>query len=174
MTVEVVLCLGSNLGDRAMHMRGMEKELSRVLLPPVSRSRLMETEPLGVTAGHPWYYNRLVRGRYEASARDLLDTCRTIEERLGRTRPEKYAPRTADIDIVLFGDLIVNEQDLIIPHRHILDRRFCMEGLKEIAGEWVVPGYNSAIKDLARTMGGEVRKQKIRVVTSNGRSGSLS
>lgn len=160
--VDVVLCLGSNLGDRASYMRQMEQELEEVLLPPIRKSSLMETEPLGVTAGHPWYYNRLVRGMYEDTPRGLLEKCQEIEKKLGRTRPEKYSPRTADIDILLFGDAVVNENDLVIPHRHIADRRFCLKGLKEIAGKWLVPGVNKSVNELIKEMDAGVRKQQIR------------
>ena len=160
--VDVVLCLGSNLGDRASKMGQMERNLARVLLPPISKSRLMETEPLGVTAGHPWYYNRLVRGRYGRTPRELLEICQAIEQKLGRERPEKYAPRTADIDILLFGDQAINEKDLIIPHRHILDRRFCLEGLAEIAGDWIVPGLLKPVNALMKEMAAGVKNQKIK------------
>jgi 2-amino-4-hydroxy-6-hydroxymethyldihydropteridine diphosphokinase len=160
--VDVVLCLGSNLGDRTANMRLMEAALERELQPPIRKSRLMETEPLGVTAGHPWYYNRLVRGKYDGTPLGLLETCQAIEKELGRTRPEKYAPRTADIDIVLFGDRVVNGKELIIPHRHILDRRFCLEGLDEIAGEWVVPGTHKPVHELAQHIAAEIRQQQIR------------
>jgi 2-amino-4-hydroxy-6-hydroxymethyldihydropteridine diphosphokinase len=159
---DVVLCLGGNLGDRASYLRRMEAGLEGVLLPPIRRSRLMETEPLGVTADHPWYYNRLIRGRYDGAPRGLLETCRAIEKACGRTRPEKYAPRTADIDILLFGDMVVSEKDLIIPHRHILDRRFCLEGLNEIAAEWIVPGTGASAGALALEPAPEVMKQQIR------------
>ena len=92
---DVVLCLGTNLGDRVSYMQKMEQALEEVLLPPISKSSLMETGPLGVTADHPWYYNRLVRGRYNGTPRDLLKRCQAIEQKLGRTRPEKYAPSTS-------------------------------------------------------------------------------
>ena len=156
--VDVVLCLGSNLGDRASHLRSMEAGLERVLLPPFRKSRLMETEPLGVTAGHPWYYNRLLRGTYDGTPDSLLATCQSIEKCSGRTRPGKYAPRTADIDIVLFGNEVVSGKNLIIPHRHILDRRFCLEGLNE----WIVPGAEQSVCALAAAMEAEVRTQRIR------------
>jgi 2-amino-4-hydroxy-6-hydroxymethyldihydropteridine diphosphokinase len=164
--VDVVLCLGTNLGDRVSYMQKMEQALEEVLLPPISKSSLMETGPLGVTADHPWYYNRLVRGRYNGTPRELLKSCQTIEQKLGRTRPEKYAPRTADIDILLFGEQIIYENDLIIPHRHIIDRRFCLEGLRDIAGEWIVPGIKKTVSNLTKDMGEDVGGQEIRVIES--------
>ncbi len=165
--VEVVLSLGSNLGNRAAFMREMEHALEQLLGPPVRKSSLMETEPLGVTVGQPWYFNRLISGRYEGTPRELLEKCRVIEKKLGRTRPEKYAPRTADIDILLFGNQVVNEKDLVIPHRHIPDRRFCLAGLREIAGGRKVPGLSKSVNELVKEMGAEVRKQKIRVIESD-------
>ena len=164
--VDVVLCLGTNLGDRVSYMQKMEQALEEVLLPPISKSSLMETEPLGVSADHPWYYNRLVRGGYNGMPRQLLKKCQAIEQKLGRIRPDKYAPRTADIDILLFGDQVINENDLIIPHRHIIDRRFCLEGLQDIAGEWIVPGIKKSINKLVKEMGEDVGRQEIMVIES--------
>jgi 2-amino-4-hydroxy-6-hydroxymethyldihydropteridine diphosphokinase len=163
--VDVVLSLGGNLGNRASYLRLMEAGLESMLLPPIRKSRLMETEPLGVTADHPWYYNRLVRGSYEDTPRVLLETCQAIEKTCGRTRPEKYAPRTADIDILLFGDMVISEKDLIIPHRHILDRRFCLEGLREIAAELIVPGTGATAGALAQKLAPKVRKQQLRYLS---------
>jgi 2-amino-4-hydroxy-6-hydroxymethyldihydropteridine diphosphokinase len=164
MMVDVVLCLGSNLGDRAANMREMEQGLDRLLIPPIIRSRLMETEPLGVTAEHPWYYNRLVRGGFDGTPRELLKKCQSIEKSLGRTRPGKNAPRTADIDILLFGNVNINEEDLVIPHRHVAERRFCLDGLQEIAGGWKVPGLLKTAGELIKETGAEVRAQTIRYV----------
>ncbi|MGA2506306.1 MAG: 2-amino-4-hydroxy-6-hydroxymethyldihydropteridine diphosphokinase [Chitinispirillaceae bacterium] len=159
---DVVICLGTNLGDRVSYMQKMEQALEEVLLPPISKSSLMETEPLGVTTDHPWYYNRLVRGEYNGTPRELFKRCQAIEQKLGRTRPEKYAPRTSDIDILLFGEQVINGNDLIIPHRHILDRRFCLEGLRDIAGKWIVPGVNKSVNELVKEMAIDIRKQQIR------------
>ena len=75
-------------------------------------SRLMETEPVGLEDTQPFYYNRLVRGGYNGTARELLKQCLAIEKKLGRTRHEKFAPRTADIDILLFGKAVTAEADL--------------------------------------------------------------
>lgn len=157
--VDVVLCLGSNLGDRASNMRQMETGLERMLMPPLLKSRLLETEPLGAVAGHPWYYNRLLRGKYGGTPYELLAACQALEKALGRTRPGKYAPRTADIDIVLFGEQVIAEHDLVVPHRRILDRRFCLEGLAEIAGDWTIPGLDKPARVLLKEMGPDVKKQ---------------
>jgi 2-amino-4-hydroxy-6-hydroxymethyldihydropteridine diphosphokinase len=161
---EVILSLGTNLGDRAAHMRSMEDELGKVLLPPIIKSRLLETEPLGVTADHPWYYNRLIKGGYNGTPFELLAACQGIEYRLGRTRPEKYAPRTADIDIILFGEVLLNDARLVIPHRRLADRRFCLEGLIELAADRQVPGMGKTVRELEREMRAEVRMQERRFI----------
>jgi 2-amino-4-hydroxy-6-hydroxymethyldihydropteridine diphosphokinase len=161
---EVILCLGTNLGNRAEYIQRMEDELRGILAPPISLSRLMETEPLGSAAGQGWYYNRLLRGGYAGTPHELLDSCQDIEKRLGRERPCKNAPRTADIDIMLFGEVQINDARLIVPHRHLADRRFCIAGLLELAPEWPVPGTGKSVRELDKEMGEEVRRQEIRFV----------
>jgi 2-amino-4-hydroxy-6-hydroxymethyldihydropteridine diphosphokinase len=161
---DVIVSLGTNLGDRASLMRQMEQGLHEILMPPIELSRLMETEPLGVTRDHPWYYNRLVRGAFCGTPRELLAACQALERRLGRTRPAKYAPRTADVDILLFGEVLVNEQDLVIPHPHLTDRRFCLEGLLDVAAMWRIPGMGKTMSELAREMADDVRAQQIRYI----------
>lgn len=161
---EVILSLGTNLGDRAAHMLSMEEELGKVLLPPIKKSRLLETEPLGVTADHPWYYNRLIKGGYNGTPFELLAACQGIEYRLGRTRPEKYAPRTVDIDIILFGEVLLKDARLVIPHRRLADRRFCLEGLMELAADRQVPGMGKTVRELEQEMRAEVRMQELRLI----------
>jgi 2-amino-4-hydroxy-6-hydroxymethyldihydropteridine diphosphokinase len=161
---EVILCLGTNLGDRGHYMQRMEKELRGILIPPITLSRLMETEPLGTVAGQEWYYNRLLRGRYAGTPLELLDSCRDIEKQLGRERPFKNAPRTADIDIILFGEVQINDARLIVPHCHLADRRFCIAGLLELVPDCLVPGIGKSVRELDKEMREDVRMQGIRFV----------
>jgi 2-amino-4-hydroxy-6-hydroxymethyldihydropteridine diphosphokinase len=162
--VEVVLSLGSNLGDRAANMSAMERELERLLEPPVRKSRLMETEPVGVTGHQGWFYNRLIRAGYGGAPAELLRQCQAIEEKLGRTRPQKNAPRTADIDILLYGEVLIIDRDLVIPHSRLWDRRFCILGIIEIAGEWLLPGFSKRADVLAREREPELKDQMIRFI----------
>jgi len=167
--VDVILSFGSNLGDRAMYMRRMEREVAALLKPPIVQSNLMETEPLGTVSSQEWFYNRLVRGTYCGTPRALLQACLAIEAKLGRTRPERYAPRTADIDILLFGGQIIEEPDLIVPHPAIQKRRFCIRGLKEIAGDMVVPGTGKSIAEVAGEWEMKVWEQKVIVAEVQGK-----
>ena len=162
--VDVVLSLGSNLGDRAENMRCMEAKVEQIFEPPVIKSSLMETRHVGQSSAPP-YLNRLIRGKYRGSAADLLHDCRNIEKVLGRERPFYGAPRTADIDILLFGDEEIDRDDLVIPHPRILERRFCIVGLAEIAGERDLPGSSFTFAGLAQTMGPAVAAQEIRIVS---------
>jgi 2-amino-4-hydroxy-6-hydroxymethyldihydropteridine diphosphokinase len=164
--VDVVLSLGCNLGDRAAHMRGMERELERILEPPVIKSRLMETEPVAVSGEQVWYFNRLLRAGYAAGPVELLRQCQAIEAKLGRTRPQKFAPRTADIDILLYGEVQIIEQDLTVPHPRLWDRRFCIIGLQEIAADWKMAGCSKRAGELAAEREPMLRDQKIRFVAN--------
>jgi 2-amino-4-hydroxy-6-hydroxymethyldihydropteridine diphosphokinase len=163
-SIDVVLSLGSNLGDRAFFLRRMGEEIGRLLLPPVRFSRLMETEPLGVSTNQEWFYNRLVRGGYRGTSRSLLSACQAIENALGRTRPEKYAARTADIDILLFGDSLINEPDLIVPHPAIQKRRFCIMGLCEVAPELVFPGIGRRVDEAAKEWMMAAGEQEMKII----------
>jgi 2-amino-4-hydroxy-6-hydroxymethyldihydropteridine diphosphokinase len=144
----VVLSLGTNSGDRVLNMRRMEAELLNILDPPIRFSSLMETAHVG-GGERPVYYNRLIRGRYAGSPSDLLHQCQAIELDLGRRREERFAPRTADIDILLFGNEEVAEKNLCIPHPRMLDRCFCIAGLAEIAGELTMPRFTETIGEAA-------------------------
>ena len=161
--VDVVLSLGSNLGNRSGNMQRMEEETGRLFAVPPGKSALMETGHVGPGSA-PLYLNRLIRGKYRGSAADLLRDCQELEKKLGRERPFAGAPRTADIDILLFGDEEICRDDLVVPHPRILERRFCLVGLAEIAGERVLPGSSRTFAELARTMDPVVAAQDIRIV----------
>jgi 2-amino-4-hydroxy-6-hydroxymethyldihydropteridine diphosphokinase len=164
LVVRVILSLGTNLGDRAANMAAMVGHIRELLSPPITFSSLMETEPVGVPTVQPWYLNRLVMGGFAGSARELLERCRDIENGLGRERPSPLAARTADVDILLYGERIVNEPDLIVPHLRMLSRRFCLEGLRELDGERVIPGVGMSVDACWRSMPQEVRHQQVRRV----------
>jgi 2-amino-4-hydroxy-6-hydroxymethyldihydropteridine diphosphokinase len=162
--VQVYLSLGSNEGLRKKYMEAMERELSCVLEGPLARSRLMETEPLEIDTTQSCFLNAVVGGLYGAGAHDLLYTCKDIEIRLGRKRPYFHAPRTADIDILVFGDSVMNDDDLCLPHPALCRRRFCMEGLNQIAPGLVIPGLNITVRDIYAGLPEEVIKQNVKFI----------
>lgn len=163
------LSLGSNLGNRSAAIGAMIDRLGGILLPPVSISSLMETEPVDVTGVQPWYYNQIISGYYKGDAQKLLRQCLTIENELGRQRGAPKSSRTADIDILLFGDEIIQSDDLVIPHASLTKRRFCLEGLCQIHPDWIVPDKKLTIKQLVEAMDLSVLSQQITMAV-NGRN----
>lgn len=159
--IQVALSLGSNLGDRAFYINEMENRLSGVLVPPFKKSSLMETEPVDVAERQPAYLNRVFCGGYAHDAEELLEQCFQIERELGRIDKGTKLARTADIDIVLFGDLKLSGEKLTVPHPQLFTRKFCIEGLREIVPEWNIPGTGFTVMELYDTIWLAVKDQKV-------------
>jgi 2-amino-4-hydroxy-6-hydroxymethyldihydropteridine diphosphokinase len=130
--VTVAVALGSNLGDRRAHLDYGVTRL-RGLLEHLKASQYRDTEPFGVPGHQPLYLNAAAVGETTRSARDLLEALLEIEQQRGRTRPYATAPRTLDLDLVLFGEESIDEPGLIVPHPRFRGRRFVLEPLAEIA-----------------------------------------
>ena len=146
MTIAAV-ALGSNLGDRSAHL---DYAISRLQshLANVRVSRYYETDPIGVPGPQPLFLNAAVVGSTDASARDLLRTLLEIEVERGRERPHPGAARTLDLDLVLYGNLILDEPGLIVPHPRFRERRFVLEPLAEIAPQLLDPVTGSTVGEL--------------------------
>ena len=164
----VILSLGTNLGNRLRNMEHMEEHLSSMLSSPFLRSPLYETAPLGVGTEHQPYLNRIVAGGFFGTPFDLLRACQKIERDLGRSSKGNLSPRTADIDILLYGYLSLESEELTIPHKGIMDRRFCIEGLAAMYPEKMMPGLGLTFEDMKAGMRGEVRGQGMRTIESKG------
>ena len=144
----------------------MEQELRLLIGPEMKTSMLMETAPVEVAAGQPWYLNRIVGGFYTGSAGRLLEACCSIERRLGRTGKGMRTDRTADIDILLFGGRSLSTDTLIIPHPGILRRRFCLEGLLQIMPDAMIAG--TTVREHHACMPPSVKSQRMRFVVPQG------
>ena len=126
------VALGSNVGDRAAHLALARRLLSR--LPDTTfyaESLIEETEPLGPRK-QPRYLNQMVLLSTHLSAQELLQHCLAIEQRAGRQRAARWGPRTLDLDIVRYGDHLINEPDLVVPHRELANRDFWERELREL------------------------------------------
>jgi 2-amino-4-hydroxy-6-hydroxymethyldihydropteridine diphosphokinase len=126
------VALGSNLGDRAGHLRRAREALAS--LPHtqlLAASAIEETPPLAGMP-QPSYLNQMVLLETTLEPRALLQACRDIEQREGRERAQRWGPRTLDLDIVRFGNRHVNEPDLIIPHPELANRDFWQRELAEL------------------------------------------
>jgi len=151
--VIAAVALGSNLGERAAHLDHAVSRL-RDLLRGLRVSRFYDTVPVGATGPQPLYLNAAVVGEAAMPARALLETLLTIEEERGRERPYANAPRSLDLDLILFGDLIIDEPGLIVPHPRFRERRFVLQPLAEIAPALKDPVTGKTVAELLASAAG--------------------
>lgn len=136
----VFLSLGGNLGDRLAYLRTALDALSRgPRMSPAGVSKVYETAPVEVEGGHPDYLNCVAKVDCGLPAIELLRYCQGIEVALGRENKGEKAPRTVDIDILLFGESEIESPDLTVPHPGI-GRAFNLRGLADLDPDLRVPG----------------------------------
>lgn len=136
--------LGSNLGDREATIRRAAELIGAVRL-----SRLVETEPWGYE-NQPMFVNAVAELETGLTARQLLDHLLDVERRLGRERiGRRWGPRTIDLDLLLYGDEVIDEPGLVVPHPHLLERRFVLEPLAELIPGRKIPGNGTVREALA-------------------------
>lgn len=145
--ITVAVSIGSNLGDRQSHLRFGIYKLSRIL-DDMRVSNQRETAPVGVAVDQPEFLNAAVVGTTTLPPRELLDALLAIERERGRERPFPNAPRTLDLDLILYGDSVVDEPGLQVPHPRFRERRFVLEPLAEIAPDTVDPVTGLTIRQL--------------------------
>ncbi|HVA42771.1 MAG TPA: 2-amino-4-hydroxy-6-hydroxymethyldihydropteridine diphosphokinase [Acidimicrobiales bacterium] len=138
------LGLGSNLSDRWAYLRAAVEELRRVERV-TAVSEVYETEPVGGPSDQGPYLNAVVELDTARSPRELLELCRSLEAAAGRVRQERWGPRTLDVDVLLVGDLVVNEEDLVVPHPRLWERRFMVAPLSHLAPELVPEAWESRL-----------------------------
>jgi 2-amino-4-hydroxy-6-hydroxymethyldihydropteridine diphosphokinase len=155
--VRVAISLGSNLGDRDAHLEYAIDAL-QLDLTDVSVSSFVETQPVGVGPEHGTYLNAAMVGRTQLPARVLLERLLDIEEERGRARPYPMAPRTLDLDLILYGDATIEEDGLFVPHPRFRERDFVLRPLAEIAPDMVDPITNRTIADLLNRRSGDQEK----------------
>ncbi len=155
------VAIGSNLGDRGGHVVAALVALASLPRTDlIARSRVVETEAL-VLPGQPRggaYLNAAAIVRTRLSARELLGQFQAIERGRGRDRasePGRWLPRTLDLDLLLYGDGVINEPGLIVPHPRMHERRFVLGPLAEVAADWRIPGLNRTAADLLADLGGQ-------------------
>jgi 2-amino-4-hydroxy-6-hydroxymethyldihydropteridine diphosphokinase len=156
----VYLSLGSNLGERVANIKTAIDRLGS-LGEVVVVSSFYETEPVEFTA-QPWFLNCAVKFHTQKMPRQLLNGVLNIEKRMGRRRVQDKGPRIIDIDILLFGNSVVDTKDLTIPHAAMHTRRFVLEPLAEIAPELRHPVLKSTVRELLDGLppGQEVKRAK--------------
>ncbi len=143
----VAIAIGSNLGVRRGHLAWAVDELAAILRD-LRVSAVIETAPFDVPDDQPPYLNAAIVGGTDLPARDLLHLLLDLERRRGRERPTWRAPRTLDLDLILYGDAIIDEPGLIVPHPHFRERAFVLEPLNEIAADMVDPVSRRTVAEL--------------------------
>jgi 2-amino-4-hydroxy-6-hydroxymethyldihydropteridine diphosphokinase len=126
-----VIALGSNLGDRAWHLRRALHALARIARL-VRVSSIHETNPVDAPPGSPDFLNMVVVGRTPLSPFDLLRELLATEARLGRRRSVRNAPRVIDLDLIFYGARHIQTKDLTVPHPRWMERGFVLEPLREV------------------------------------------
>ena len=146
----IAIALGSNLGDRERYLREALDALT-VLVRDMRASTFHDTEPVGVV-DQPRFLNAAAVGVTDLSARAFLDTLLAIELQSGRLRPHVGAPRTLDLDLILYGDAVIDEPGLIVPHPRFRERAFVLRPLSEIAADWLDPVTGRTVGELAESL----------------------
>jgi 2-amino-4-hydroxy-6-hydroxymethyldihydropteridine diphosphokinase len=149
--VKIAIALGSNLGDREAHLRRALAALG----PAFSHLRVSsfhETAPVGVPGPAPAFLNAAATGESDRPASVVLDLLLAVEQQFGRERPYVGAPRTIDLDLILYGESVINAPGLIVPHPRFRERRFVLKPLAEIASDWIDPVTGKTIEELLRVL----------------------
>ncbi len=155
------LGLGSNVGDRAMHLRAAVEMLSESGIEVEAVSSTYETKPVGEVLDQPDFLNAAVRIRTELEPEALLDICKRIEVERGRTLDApRHAPRALDVDLLLLGDLELRTERLTLPHPEVTSRRFVLAPLLELDPELALPD-GTRLEDALASLGGGQGVQRL-------------
>ena len=144
--INVAFALGSNVGDRQATLEAAIDAL-RPLVKNLRPSSFFDTPYVGRDV-QPSVLNAAVAGVTSLQAHPLLEQLLAIEQQFGRTRPYGGAPRTLDLDLILYGDQLIDEPGLIVPHPRFRERRFVLEPLAEIAPDWRDPVTGRTVVEL--------------------------
>ena len=147
------IALGSNLGDRAAHLRAALDRLG-ALGTVEAVSPFFDTEPVGYTA-QPRLLNAAAHLRTDLAPDELMNELLVIEAALGRVRLERWGPRIIDLDLLLYDDLAINTPNLTVPHPRLHERRFVLDPLAAIAPGLIHPVLQKTIGALLAECGGD-------------------
>jgi len=146
--MKAVIALGSNLGNRELYIDSAVAELAKVIeITHLSTNH--ETDPVGGPE-QPKYLNAIAIAETELDPRELLIVMLEIENKLGRKREVHWGPRTIDLDLIVFGDEIIDSEVLVLPHPRAHERKFVLEPWLEIDPDAYIPGIGEIESILQR------------------------
>lgn len=147
----ILIALGANLpsryGSPYETLQAAKRAMQDKGITILSSSNTWLTAPVPLS-DQPWYHNEMVRVRTELSPYQLLETLQEIENDFGRVRTVRNAPRLLDLDLVAYGDEILDRPELIVPHPRMHKRAFVLLPMREIAGSWEHPVLRVTLDDL--------------------------
>jgi len=143
----VYLALGSNVGNREENLREAERRLRRLAITVKHASSIYETAPVDYLE-QPWFLNSVLEAQTALPPQELLRRMREIEAAMGGPKPFAKGPRLIDLDILLYGDETIASRDLQIPHPRMLERRFVLVPLAEIAPTYRHPSWPDSVAEL--------------------------
>lgn len=158
--IDVFLLLGSNLGDRKLFLQQAIEHIEAEVAPILQVSAVYQTQSWGKTDA-PDYLNQVLLLQTEMPAQMVLQKILGIELLLGRRREVKWGSRTIDIDILFYGDTIIDEPDLKVPHPELHKRRFTLEPLAQIAPDFIHPLMKKNILQLKSELKDELIVKKV-------------
>lgn len=160
--IKVYLLLGGNLGDKRKVFDETVRLVGERVGPITGQSHLYETEPWGFES-KDLFWNQALELRVELSAHEVLERCQQIEKQIGRIRQsEQYASRIMDIDILFYGNEIIESPGLEIPHPRISERRFVLAPLNEIAAGLIHPVNHKTIAQLLDECPDQLKVEKVK------------
>ncbi len=140
--------IGSNLGDALQNCKEAVERISRVEeIQLMDVSSFYSSEPVGVE-NQNWFVNAVIEIKTTLGARDLLHVLQNIENTMGRKREIKGGPRVIDLDLLFYGQNVIDEADLTVPHPELHKRRFVLEPLNEIASYFLHPAFGVSMRGL--------------------------
>ena len=151
--VRAGVALGSNEGDRMGHLRAAVRWLEKESANPVLISCVYETAPIGCPEGTPSFLNAACEMTFQGNAVELLEKMRDFERQRGRpVIYSKNSPRPLDMDLLYAGDLVLQTDQLTLPHPRMLQRRFVLQPLGEIRPDLVLPGQTQTVAEILKIL----------------------